>query len=128
MAPFYKTAATVCIVALCGLQSEAADGKKYKFTSEDVTEEAYLAANLVRNGNLPVHISEVSKDDTLVTSLKQNVEAKEASTDGTCETLIEGDLKEGFHHIFEYDVETKATHDYRQLLQEALDKGLAVFT
>ncbi|CDJ34028.1 SAG family member [Eimeria mitis] len=128
MASFYRVAATVCLVALCGLQSAAADGKKYKFTPEDVTEEAYLAANLARNGNLPVHISEVSKDDNLVNSVKGKFEGKETATDAACETLIESDLKDMFYHIFEYDADEEPSRNYRQFLQESLNKGLAVFT
>ncbi|CDJ28151.1 uncharacterized protein EMH_0099120 [Eimeria mitis] len=127
MASLYKTAATVCLFALCGLHLAAAGTKKYKFTAEEVTEDAYLAANLARNGKLPVHITEVEKDDGLVTSLKGKVDGKPAGTDGTCETLIESDLKETFHHIFEYETVAKTTPNYRELLQDALDAGITLF-
>ncbi|CDJ28153.1 uncharacterized protein EMH_0099340 [Eimeria mitis] len=125
MASLYKAAAAVCLVAACGLQSAAADTKNYKFTAEDVTEEAYLAANLARNGQLPVHVSEVSEDKNIVTTLTGKVNSAEARTDATCNELIASDLKATFHHAFEYDADTST--NYRQFLQAALDKGLAIF-
>ncbi|CDJ45617.1 SAG family member [Eimeria brunetti] len=71
--------------------------------------DAYLAVNLLRNGKLSVHISELATGDSLVSALKEKVQSKTAT-----------DI---FHHTFDY-VESP---DYRKLLQEALDKGLEVF-
>ncbi|CDJ54098.1 hypothetical protein, conserved [Eimeria brunetti] len=127
MASFYKTAAAVCLLALCGLQSEAAAKKKFKFTVEEVKEEDYIYANFVRNGKLPTHISEVAKDQNLVQTLRGEVEEKETTTDqATCDALIKAsNFKTMFHHAFEYA--SDASPDYRQLLQDALDKGLSAF-
>ncbi|CDJ34030.1 SAG family member [Eimeria mitis] len=126
MAPLYKTAAAVCLVTLCGLQTEAST-PKHKFTVEHVEADAYLAANLARNGKLPVHISEVTKEESLVSALEAKVSGDEPPTAEDCTALITDKLKEDFHHSFVYDTEAKASPDYRQLLQNALDEGLAVF-
>ncbi|CDJ54292.1 hypothetical protein EBH_0045900 [Eimeria brunetti] len=127
MGSFYKAAATVCLLAFCGLQSEAAKVKKYKFTVKEVNEDDYIYANFVRNGKLPTHISEVAKDQDLVDSLKTEVGKQETSgADATCEALIKAsNFKTMFHHPFEDNDD--ASPDYRQLLQNALDAGLAVF-
>ncbi|CDJ27905.1 uncharacterized protein EMH_0035990 [Eimeria mitis] len=126
MAPLYKTAAVVCLVALCGLQAEAST-PTYKFTVEDVQEDAYLAANLARNGKLPVHISEVTKDDNLVSTLEAKVSSEEPPTAANCTALITAQLKERFHYSFEHEPASQASPDYRQLLQDALDEGLKTF-
>ncbi|CDJ45633.1 hypothetical protein EBH_0028900 [Eimeria brunetti] len=140
MASLYKTAAAVCLVALHGLQSEAAQTKiKYKFKPVVVDDAAYFAANLVRNGKLPVHISEVAKDNGLVSTLTAEVQSKEneqtfpeepVTIDDTCSVLVEPDgLKDIFHYTFEYtDNNSKSSPNYRELLQGALDAGLKVFT
>ncbi|CDJ45642.1 SAG family member [Eimeria brunetti] len=131
MASLCKTAAAVCLVALYGLQSDAA-GKTttYTFTPEVVDEAGYLAANLVRNGKLPVHISTVTKSETIVSSLKTTVGSKTASkagedlSDTTCSGLMEGaDLKDIFNHVFDY----ANGPNYPDLLQTALNKGLEAF-
>ncbi|CDJ54291.1 hypothetical protein EBH_0045890 [Eimeria brunetti] len=123
MASLYKATAAICLIALCGLKSEATDAPKYKFTAEVVNEEAYVAVNLVRNGKLPVHIKEVAKDAVLAEALKKKIETDGQATENTCKSLITSNLKTIFHHIFDY----QATPDYRKLLQNALDEGLTVF-
>ncbi|CDJ32579.1 uncharacterized protein EMH_0076100 [Eimeria mitis] len=135
MASFYKTAAAVCLVALGVLQSEAQQGTgggqggstTYKFKVVEVDEDAYLSANLARNGKLPVHISEVTKDDDLVTALTAEVTPKEQQTAQNCTALITTELKGRFHYSFEHAPESEASFDYRQLLQGALEAGLKVF-
>ncbi|CDJ28152.1 uncharacterized protein EMH_0099230 [Eimeria mitis] len=126
MASLYKTAAAVCLVALCGLQTEASN-PTYKFTVEEVQADAYMSANLARNGKLPVRISVVTKDDTLVDSLRSAVKAATGENAEACEGLITSDLKETFHHTFEYTEDAEATPNYRQLLQKAVEAGLAAF-
>ncbi|CDJ28149.1 uncharacterized protein EMH_0098900 [Eimeria mitis] len=126
MSSIYKTAAAVCL-ALCGLQAEASTTTKYKFKVVDVDEDAYLSANLARNGKLPVHISEVTKEDTLITTLKEEVAGEGATTVDNCTSLITAKLKEHFHYSFDYDAASEASPDYRQLLQKALEAGLKVF-
>ncbi|CDJ45628.1 SAG family member [Eimeria brunetti] len=130
MAPFYKAAAAVCLVAVYGLQSEATGPTTtYEFKAVDVDKEAYVAANLVRNGKLAVHINEVAKDDSLVSGLKEKVEPKNAAKGGaqtvdSCDALIKASNLAGiFNHTSEY-VESP---NYRTLLQAALDAGLGVF-
>ncbi|CDJ28200.1 uncharacterized protein EMH_0038720 [Eimeria mitis] len=104
MASLYKTAAVVCVVALSGLKSEAQPvSAAYKFTVVNVDEDAYVAANLARNGKLPVHISGVTKDSSLVSTLTENVTSATGEADAP------------------------ETPNYRKLLQEALEKGLQVF-
>ncbi|CDJ34029.1 uncharacterized protein EMH_0058580 [Eimeria mitis] len=131
MASFYKSAAAACLVALCGLQSEATPVKTYKFSAVDVGEgkrisQAYLSVNLLRNGKLLIRISEVARDEDLVTTLKNQVVEGGALTDGTCDDMkIKSDLKEMFYRAFEYNTDTP---DYRQLLQEALNAGFDAFT
>ncbi|CDJ49675.1 hypothetical protein EBH_0027990 [Eimeria brunetti] len=127
MASLYKTAAAVCLLALCGLPSQAAQNKKCKFTVTEVNEGDYVYANLVRNGKLPIHISEVAMDKQLVASLRAEVETKEETAEqGACDALMEAsNFKTMFHHSFEY--KEGGSPDYRQLLQDALDAGLAVF-
>ncbi|CDJ27907.1 SAG family member [Eimeria mitis] len=126
MSSIYKTAAAVCL-ALCGLQAEANTTRKYKFKVVDVGEDAYLAANLARNGKLPVHISEVTKEDTLITTLKGKVAGEDIATADNCTALITSELKKNFHYSFEYESTSEASPDYRQLLQKALDEGLTLF-
>ncbi|CDJ34026.1 uncharacterized protein EMH_0058240 [Eimeria mitis] len=126
MIPLYKTAAAVCLVALCGLQTEAST-PTYKFKVEDVQPDAYLSANLARNGKLPIRISTVTKDDALVDSLKSAVQAATGENAGACEGLITSDLKKTFRHAFDYQVDAGTTPNYRQLLQEAVEEGLAAF-
>ncbi|CDJ45632.1 hypothetical protein EBH_0027790 [Eimeria brunetti] len=130
MASLYKTAAAVCLVALYGLRSEATNQTTYKFKAFKVEDAGYLAANLVRNGKLPVHISEVSKDDGLVSTLTRKVELKgidkqtDEATDDTCKELVEAlSLKDIFHLSFDYT----DSPNYRELLQKALDAGIKVF-
>ncbi|CDJ45626.1 SAG family member [Eimeria brunetti] len=131
MASLYKTAAAVCLVALYGLQSEAADKTiAYKFKALNVDDDAYMAANLVRNGRLAVHISEVAKDESLVTGLQKKVEPnkdleqRDVTPEDSCKKVMENaGLKDIFHHAFTY----KASNNYRELFQEALDAGLKVF-
>ncbi|CDJ28148.1 uncharacterized protein EMH_0098790 [Eimeria mitis] len=127
MASFYKTAATVCLVALSALESEAQQSTKYKFTVVDVDEDAYLSTNLARNGKLPVHISEVTKDESLVTDLTAKVAPEAQQAAENCAALITTELKNNFHHSFEYEPASKASPDYRQILQDALDVGLKEF-
>ncbi|CDJ45622.1 hypothetical protein EBH_0016680 [Eimeria brunetti] len=125
MACFYRTAAAVCLVALCGLRSVAA-GKTttYEFTAVDVNEDAYVAANLVRNGKLAVHISEVTKNATLVSDLKHKVEQASGEPLESCDGLIDTSNPIGiFNHTSEY----AESPNYRTMLQAALDKGLEVF-
>ncbi|CDJ45643.1 SAG family member [Eimeria brunetti] len=129
MATFYKTAAAVCLVALSGLQSEAAQ-TTYKFKVANVDDSVYLAANLVRNGRLPVHISEVAPDSNLVSTVQGKVQACTASkqpsrvTMEACEALMKAsDLRDIFYHTFDYT----ESPDYRELMQAALDEGLKVF-
>ncbi|CDJ45634.1 SAG family member [Eimeria brunetti] len=130
MASLYKTAAAVCLMALCGLRAEAAGQTTYKFRPLKVDDAAYFAANLVRNGKLPVHVSEVARDDNIVSTLNEKVvqdeivkQTEEANED-TCEELIETlSLKEIFHLSFDYT----DSPNYRELLQKALDAGLQVF-
>ncbi|CDJ28202.1 uncharacterized protein EMH_0038740 [Eimeria mitis] len=104
MASIYKTAAAVCLALY-----------------------AYLAANLARNGKLPVHISEVTKDSALVSTLGEEVEGEEPPTAENCTALITSELKGNFHYSFAYEAEATASPDYRQLLQKALQAGLTVF-
>ncbi|CDJ54288.1 hypothetical protein EBH_0045860 [Eimeria brunetti] len=127
MNSFYRTTAAVCLLAFCGLESEAALNKKCTFTVEEVEEADYIYANFVRNGKLPTHISEVTRDQQLVDSLTQEVQAREATAaEGACETLVkESNFKTMFHHAFEYENDTPPS--YSQLLQDALGAGLAVF-
>ncbi|CDJ45644.1 hypothetical protein EBH_0041120 [Eimeria brunetti] len=127
MSSFYKTAAAVCLVALSGLQSAVADDNTYKFVAEEVTEaDAYFAANLARNGKLPVQISAVARDDELIAALKKKVESKPQHTGQACEaTHITSNLETIFHHAFDY--KTGTTPDYLALLQNAIDSGLTVF-
>ncbi|CDJ34032.1 uncharacterized protein EMH_0058910 [Eimeria mitis] len=142
MASFYKAAAAVCLVALGVLESEAQQDSAtykfkvvevdedayfatYKFKVVEVDEDAYLSANLARNGKLPVHISEVTKDESLVTELTEKIEAQPAAEN--CTALITSELKARFHYSFDHESESEASFDYRQLLQEALDAGLTVF-
>ncbi|CDJ45621.1 SAG family member [Eimeria brunetti] len=127
---FCKTAAAVCLVALYGLQSEAASPQTtYKFKAVEVTDDAYIAANLVRNGKLEVHISEVSKDTNLVPGLQKevvasaSVEQPEGTTESCKKLMEQSGLKGIFHHAFSY----KEKNDYRELFQAALDAGIAVF-
>ncbi|CDJ32329.1 SAG family member [Eimeria mitis] len=112
MVSFYKTAAAVCLVVVCGPQSGVAG-------------DAYLAAKLARNGKLPVHITEVSEDENTVTTLTNTVNDATAGDDATCKKLVESHLKETFHRAFEYKADT--TPNYHELLQAALNDGLAVF-
>ncbi|CDJ45641.1 SAG family member [Eimeria brunetti] len=130
MASLFRTAAAVCLVALNGLQSQATTTITYKFTPVAVDDAAYLAANLVRNGQLPVHINEVTKGNSLVSALEQEVKSKtnekqEAeATDPTCSELVKPEgLKDIFHYTFAYQEKP----NYRELLQEALNAGLTVF-
>ncbi|CDJ34031.1 uncharacterized protein EMH_0058800 [Eimeria mitis] len=126
MAPIYTAAAALCLT-LCGLQAEANTTPKYKFKVVGVDEDAYLAAKLARNGKLPVHISEITKEDTLITNLEGEVAGEGTATAENCTALITAELKANFHYSFTYEAEAKASPDYRQLLQKALDAGLAVF-
>ncbi|CDJ28201.1 SAG family member [Eimeria mitis] len=126
MAPLYKTAAAVCLVTLCGLQTVEST-PTHKYTVEHVEADAYLAVNLARNGKLPVHINEVKKEESLVSALNAKVLGSGQPTAENCTALITDELKNDFHHSFVYDAEEKASPDYRQLLQNALDQGLAVF-
>ncbi|CDJ45607.1 SAG family member [Eimeria brunetti] len=87
---------------------------------------ACLPVNLARNGKLPVHINEVSKDEKLVSSLMNIlVVSGETDSQATCQTLFEGkeQLKNVFHHVLESQDEP----DYRQLLQASLNEGLEAF-
>ncbi|CDJ45636.1 SAG family member [Eimeria brunetti] len=138
MASVYKTAAAVCFVALYGLQSEAAGTTiSHKFIPIAVEDAGYVAANLARNGKLPVHINAVAKDDNLVSTLTGTVKSKnvtetvedaEATIDETCSSLVkEGELKDIFHYTFEYNNVSKSSPNYRELLQKALDAGLEIF-
>ncbi|CDJ45652.1 hypothetical protein EBH_0050010 [Eimeria brunetti] len=90
--------------------------------------DTYLAINLARNGKLPVRINDVETGDNLVTSVKGKIQEKGAgTTDGTCqEFAVKTELKNMFFHTFENTPETSP--DYRKVLQEALTKGLSVFT
>ncbi|CDJ57413.1 SAG family member [Eimeria maxima] len=117
----YKSSATVCLVALCGIQSVAAD-TTYKFTVENVSGDAYLAANLARNGQLPVHISEVAEANDLVASLTELISDKPITE--SCDDMQFGvELKKVFHEFFEYT----GNNDYREVLQAALTAGLDTF-
>ncbi|CDJ45614.1 SAG family member [Eimeria brunetti] len=131
MAPLYKAAAAVCLAALAGLQSEAAQPPTYKYEAVKVDDAAYVAANLARNGKLAVHITEVTKDEDLVTSLGKKllgtsggVQAKSVVTSSSCSGLIEAlKLENMFRHSFEY----QDNPNYRELFQAALDDGLQLF-
>ncbi|CDJ45629.1 SAG family member [Eimeria brunetti] len=152
MASLYRAAAAVCLVALYGIQSEAT-GKivTYQFKSENVDDACYLAANLARNGKLPVHISEVEHGDSIVSSLTEKVESKTIKKEGDtvsdpgCNELMEesklvstasagGDNLASFgdralapaaalshKDIFHYTFEYKEKPNYPELLQAALD-------
>ncbi|CDJ45637.1 SAG family member [Eimeria brunetti] len=131
MASFYRTTAAVCLVALYVLRSEAKDQTTYKFKAFNVDDTCYLAANLARNGSLPVHINEVARGESLVSTLKTKVESQEnvieeaAVSDHSCDALVK---KEGLKDIFHYTFPQQENPNYRELLQAALDAGLAVFT
>ncbi|CDJ54290.1 hypothetical protein EBH_0045880 [Eimeria brunetti] len=85
---------------------------------DDIKEDEYLYANLVRNRKLPIHISELTRDQQLVDSLKEAVGAKEtAAGEGACGNLIEASNT----------YKTDDPPEYSQLLQDALDAGLAIF-
>ncbi|CDJ45625.1 hypothetical protein EBH_0020010 [Eimeria brunetti] len=131
MASFYKSAAAVCLVALFGLQSVAADPQTtYKFRAIAVNDDAYVAANLVRNGKLAVHIGEVAMDESLVAGLQKKVAPSTGLTqqDGTpkdsCNKLME---ESGLKSIFHYASSSEETYNYRELFQAALDAGITVF-
>ncbi|CDJ45612.1 SAG family member [Eimeria brunetti] len=132
MAPLYKTATAICLVALSGIRSAAVASEVYKFEEVQVDDAAYLAANLTRNGKLPVHIEEVTKDEGLVSSLQEKVKKAQTPvvqerevTKESCEKLmVASNLKDTtFHYTFEY----KDPPNYSELLQEALKAGLEVF-
>ncbi|CDJ45640.1 SAG family member [Eimeria brunetti] len=130
MASLYKTALAVCLLGHYGLQTEAAATITYKFTPVDVDDAGYLAANLVRNGKLPVHISTVEKAESIVTALTNKVKSRTATknesdvSDGACDELVKQDeVKDIFHYTFDYEEGL----DYSKLLQKALDAGLEVF-
>ncbi|CDJ54044.1 hypothetical protein, conserved [Eimeria brunetti] len=126
MVSFCTTAAAVCLVALSGLQPGVAGSTTYKFTVESVTEDAYLAANLARNGKLRVHVNEVATEQNLVTALKAKLQQDDALTGGPCDQMkVNSVLKDMFYQSFDYPDST--TPDYRQLLQDALKAGLDVF-
>ncbi|CDJ27796.1 uncharacterized protein EMH_0034880 [Eimeria mitis] len=114
MSSIYKAVATVCFVALWGLHTTSAeDPYLYEVITEDVSEEAYLAANLVRNGKLPVHIGNVVKDESLVTTLKRADQGAPAFIEGPCnEVTVKAGGLEMFHHIFDYH----ANPDYQAYL------------
>ncbi|CDJ28253.1 uncharacterized protein EMH_0039260 [Eimeria mitis] len=124
-----------CLVALGVLQSNAQQdpieggggSTTYKFTVVNVDEDAYLSANLARNGKLPVHISEVTKDESIVNELTAKVTAQEQPAADSCTALLTTKLKENFHYSFDYEPKSETSPDYRQLLQKALDAGLTVF-
>ncbi|CDJ45619.1 hypothetical protein EBH_0013350 [Eimeria brunetti] len=125
------TGVAVCLVALYGLQSDAVGTTTtYEFKAVDVDEDAYLAANLARNGKLPVRISEVAKDASLVSTLKEKVESQivgiqdNPATIDSCDALIKAsNLADIFHHSFDYE----QSPNYLKLLQAALDAGVQVF-
>ncbi|CDJ54042.1 hypothetical protein EBH_0073610 [Eimeria brunetti] len=126
MPSLYKAGAAVCLIALAGFQPAAAQDKNYKFTAIEVKEDAYLAANLARNGKLPVRISEVAKSEDLVNTVKEIFEEEKTDTLQTCEKLIkESELKNMFHYAFDYKTDT--TPVYHELLQQALTAGLNAF-
>ncbi|CDJ45645.1 hypothetical protein EBH_0042230 [Eimeria brunetti] len=134
MAPLYTVAAAVCLVALSELRQVAADQTTYKLKAQDVTEDAYFAVNLARNGRLPVHIKVVAEDKELVSELTEKVNTEGAGlpardvTEESCKPLINSEnFKEMFHHAFDYSAEADAKPNYRQTLQEALKAGLALF-
>ncbi|CDJ45615.1 hypothetical protein EBH_0008900 [Eimeria brunetti] len=111
---FYKTAAAVCLVALSGLQTAAGD-TTYKFKAVDVDE---------------VHINEVVKDESVVSTLKKKVEPTptvkqvgKASENPRDAVMEANNLKDIFHYTFNYT----AQPSYPELLQGALDAGLDVF-
>ncbi|CDI74154.1 SAG family member [Eimeria praecox] len=125
MAFSYKTAA-LCLVALCGLQQPAAaDTTTYKFTVLNVDDDAYLSVMLARNGKMPVHISDLTTSEDIVSQLTTQLQDTGAIASGTCDAMqIKDDLKKMFHVPFDYD---STSVDYRELLQGALDKGLNIF-
>ncbi|CDJ29364.1 SAG family member [Eimeria mitis] len=124
MAPFYKTAAAFCLVGLFGLQSAAAETPKYKFEVVQVKDDAYLTAKLARNGKISAKTNTVEKDTATVTALEGKVKSEKTVDEATCETLIEETHKKIFYHTFSY----AADPDYRALVQEALQSGLAEFS
>ncbi|CDJ45646.1 SAG family member [Eimeria brunetti] len=151
MAPFYGTAAAVCLVALSGIRGVAAQQDSpqqttYKLKAQEVTEDAYLAVNLARNGGLPVRIKEVTENKNLVSTLTGKINAEGSQSPGggrTDDQPLEklktkkpystlpdpsGVQKEMFHQAFEYPTGTGATPDYRQTLEEALKAGLDLFS
>ncbi|CDJ45618.1 SAG family member [Eimeria brunetti] len=127
----YKTAAAVCLVALYGLHSEAGTvTTTYKFKAVNVEDDAYFAAKLVRNGKLAVHISEVSKDEDLISELQEKVapsadlEQQTGTSEVSCNKLMEDSgLKSIFHHAFS----NVGSYNYHELFQAALDAGITVF-
>ncbi|CDJ45638.1 SAG family member [Eimeria brunetti] len=136
MASLCKTAAAVCLAAVYGLQSEASDTKiTYKFKPVVVNDAGYLAANLVRNGKLAVHISDVAKSESIVSALTSTVQSQtneiveNAVSDSACAALMDNTkLKDIFHYTFEYtDDVSQSSPNYRELLQKALNAGLEVF-
>ncbi|CDJ31964.1 uncharacterized protein EMH_0010900 [Eimeria mitis] len=124
MAPFFKTAAAFCLVGLFGLQSVAANVTKYKYEVTHAGDDAYLTVKLARNGKISAKISAAEKDTETVTALEKKVKADGESPQATCDELLTADLKKFFHHTFTYTDKP----DYRALVQEALNAGLAEFT
>ncbi|CDJ29363.1 uncharacterized protein EMH_0003640 [Eimeria mitis] len=120
MAPFYKTAAALCLVGLFGLQSAADETPKYAFEIVDVEEDGYLTAKLARNGKISAKTNAVEKDTQLVTELQAKVKTNTQVKEATCSTLVTAELKKFFHHTFNYTDEL----DYRTLVQQALKTGL----
>ncbi|CDJ45606.1 SAG family member [Eimeria brunetti] len=125
MISFYKKITAVCLVASAGFHSVAGGTTTYKWTAEDVTDDAYLSVKLARNGRLPVHINDIATDGELVTSLKKIIGNEEGSSETTCQELIESKVKR--EDIFYSVVSSQGEPDYRQSLQTSLEEGFKAF-
>ncbi|CDJ34033.1 uncharacterized protein EMH_0059020 [Eimeria mitis] len=55
------------------------------------------------------------------------VDVDEDPAAANCTALLTAKLKENFHYSFDYEPASQTSPDYRQLLQDALDKGLEDF-
>ncbi|CDJ34025.1 SAG family member [Eimeria mitis] len=121
MGPIFKRAAVACLVALSGLEPATA-ATPPQFTVHDAGEDAYLSVNLARVGQMSVRISQLTKDDELIESVRGTL----AGTDGertvtTCADTI-SELKKQKSFVAQFTKEDD--RNYRQSVQEALTTGL----
>ncbi|CDJ28249.1 SAG family member [Eimeria mitis] len=91
MGPIFKGAAAVCLLALSGLEPATAATQPPAFTVEEAGEDAYLSVNLARVGQMSVRINQLTKDDTLIDSVKETFGVKDGGrTLTTCAEAISG--------------------------------------